>query len=64
MPACRPLDAAYRAALRAADEAGFDVERNLDIARQYVATSISKVFDVSSAVIEKRLVYDGIWGKS
>lgn len=47
-----------------ADEAGFDLERNLDVARQYMATSIGRVFEVSAAVIEKRLVYDGVWGKS
>jgi hypothetical protein len=55
------LDRAYRAAKQAADEAGFDLDRNLEVAKQYVATSIGKVFAVSAAVVEKRLGYDGIW---
>lgn len=59
----RPLEAAYRAATQVADEAGFDLVRNLEIAKEYIATSISRVFDVSAAVIEKRLGYDGIWGR-
>ena len=56
-----PLERAYRAAKQAADEAGFDLDRNLEVARQYVATSIGKVFAISAAVVEKRLGYDGIW---
>jgi hypothetical protein len=55
------LDRAYRAARQAADEAGFDLDRNLEVAKQYVATSIGKVFAVSAAVVEKRLGYDGTW---
>jgi hypothetical protein len=57
----RPLDAAYREAVQTAAEAGFDVERQLEIAKRYLTSSIGKLFDVSSAVIEKRLVSDGIW---
>lgn len=59
----KPLAEAYREAVRVADEAGLDLERNADVARQYIATSIAKVFGVSGAVIEKRLVYDGTWEK-
>jgi hypothetical protein len=55
------IDRAYRAARQAADEAGFDLDRNLEVAKQYVATSIGKVFAVSAAVVEKRLSYDGTW---
>jgi hypothetical protein len=58
-----PLARAYQAAEQAADEAGFDLDGNLEIAKDYMATSIAKVFGVSSAVIEKRLVADGIWEK-
>lgn len=56
-----PLAAAYRAAEQAADEAGFDLDRNLEIAKEYIATSIGRVFAVSGAVIERRLVSDGTW---
>ena len=55
-----PLARAYGEAIRMADEAGFDLERNLDVARQYMATAIAKVFEASASVVEKRLVYDGI----
>jgi len=56
-----PLARAYRDAVRAADQAGFDLAGNLDVAKHYMATSIAKIFEVSAAVIEKRLVYDALW---
>ncbi len=59
----RALAAAYREALRLADENGISLEEHGDMARQYVATRIGKVFAVSATVVEKRLVYDEVWEK-
>lgn len=39
-----PLARAYRDAVRAADQAGFDLAANLDVAKHYMATSIAKIF--------------------
>lgn len=55
-----PLHEAYRAARRAADEAGIDIETNVDVARYYVSTSIAQTFGVSAGVIDRRLVREGI----
>ncbi|MCL5674898.1 MAG: ImmA/IrrE family metallo-endopeptidase [Candidatus Omnitrophica bacterium] len=44
-------------AYRKAKEAGFmDWEKSGDAAREYIASSICRVFGVSSAVIEKRII--------
>jgi hypothetical protein len=56
-----PLLREYRVALRRADEAGINLDQFPDVAKQYIATSVAKVFEVSAAVIEKRLVKDGVW---
>ncbi len=58
-----PLTREYRAAVRLADEAGINLDQYPDVARQYVATSIAKIFEVSAAVVEKRLVKDGVWSR-
>lgn len=58
-----PLLREYRDALRIADEAGINLEQYPDVARQYMATSIAKTFEVSATVIEKRLAKDGVWPK-
>jgi hypothetical protein len=52
------LQREYRMARRRADEAGINVEQFPDIAKQYMATMIARVFEVSPAVIEKRLAKD------
>lgn len=56
-----PLAVEYRAALRMADEEGIDIGTHGGMARQYIATYIGRIFEVSAGVVEKRLVYDGIW---
>jgi hypothetical protein len=56
-----PLAAAYRNAVRVADGLGFDLSAHADAARDYIATWIAKKFEVSAAVIDKRLRYDGIF---
>lgn len=56
-----PLAVEYRAALRMADEEGIDIGAHGGMARQYIATYIGRIFGVSAGVVEKRLVYDGIW---
>jgi uncharacterized protein DUF955 len=55
------LAIAHRGAVQSADEAGFDLRINLEVAREYMASSIGRLFEVSGAVITKRLVSDGIW---
>jgi Zn-dependent peptidase ImmA (M78 family) len=55
------LAAAYREAVKVADEAGLEIESNFEIAKRYVAAGIGRLFDVSADVIERRLRYDGIW---
>lgn len=59
-----PLAAEYRAALRMADEEGIDIAAHGGMARQYIATYIGRIFDVSATVVEKRLAYDGIWERA
>ena len=59
-----PLHEAYRAARRAADEAGIDIETNVDVARYYVSTSIAQAFGVSAGVIDRRLVREGIFPRN
>jgi hypothetical protein len=56
-----PLATEYRAALRRADEEGIDITAHGGMARQYIATHIGRLFEVSATVVEKRLIYDGIW---
>jgi hypothetical protein len=56
-----PLRAAHDDAVQATRDAGIDPGLNLDFARDYIATWIARRFEVSAAVIDKRLVYDGIW---
>ena len=56
-----PLLAAHDEAVQAAREAGIDPAANLDFARDYIASWIARRFGVSSTVIDKRLVYDGVW---
>ncbi len=58
-----PLDQAYREARRSADEAGIDIEANVHLARHYVSSSIATIFEVSAEVIDRRLVFDGIFPK-
>lgn len=58
-----PLLAAHDEAVQAAREAGIDPAANLDFARDYIASWIARRFEVSSSVIDKRLVYDGVWPK-
>ena len=55
-----PLLREYRAALRRADEAGINLEQFPEVAKQYMATSIAKTFEVSATVIEKRLAKDTV----
>jgi len=55
-----PLFREYRAAHRLADEAGINLDQFPDIAKQYMATSIARTFEVSAAVIEKRLAKDNV----
>ncbi len=56
-----PLAAEYRTAVRMADEEGIEITAHGGMARQYVATYIGRAFEVSATVVEKRLVYDGVW---
>jgi hypothetical protein len=56
-----PLAAAYREAIRAADALGFDLSAHADAARDYIAAWIAKKFEISAAVIDKRMRYDGIF---
>jgi hypothetical protein len=55
-----PLEEAHRAAVRIADEAGFDIIEHPEVAARYVATWIARRFDVSAQVIERRLREDRI----
>lgn len=59
-----PLAGAFREAVRRADEVGIDLKAAPDVARQYVATSIGRLFEVSTAVVDKRLGYDGVWPRA
>jgi hypothetical protein len=56
-----PLAAAYREAIGAADDLGFDLSAHADAARDYIAKWITNKFEVSAAVIDKRMRYDGIF---
>lgn len=47
-----------------ADEEGIDIAAHGGMARRYIATYIGRIFDVSATVVEKRLVYDGIWERA
>ena len=58
-----PLLAVHDEAVQVARDAGIDPALNLEFARDYVASWIARRFGVSPAVIDKRLVYDGIWPK-
>ncbi len=43
--------------------AGLSIERDLDVAKDYIAKYIGDMFEVSAEVVRKRLGYDGIWAK-
>ena len=49
-------------AMMKAKEAGFaDLRNSEDVAREYVANSICRIFGVSSQVIERRIRYENLW---
>lgn len=56
------LRAELTTAAKEADEAGFVAwDQSGDAAREYMANSLSRVFGVSSQVIEKRIIREGLW---
>jgi hypothetical protein len=49
-------------AVTRAQKAGFiDWDRSGDAAREHIATSLCRIFGVSSQVVEKRLIREGLW---
>ena len=60
-----PLDRLKRAlagAVSSASKAGFmDWDSSGDAAREYIANGISRIFGVSSQVVEKRILREGLW---
>ena len=58
------LEDVYDEACQKIEEAaGLSIERDLDVAKDYIAKYIGNMFAVSVDVVSRRLRYDGIWTK-
>lgn len=62
-PLIGELDRALKVLQRAQEvrKTNFDLRQNSDLAKPYVCNFVAKRFQVSEAVIEKRLTKDGLW---
>ena len=58
-----PLKKKLSEATHRAHRAGFSISKEPEVAGMYIASWIAKQFNVSSQVIEKRLVRDELWSK-